>query len=313
MDRKKRIQMAVYSSSVSIFSAIVYIGLNLYVKKDLEKRHVILNITNPLCAVFFFLWTLGITYSDVRIGGVIEPTVYMTSSLIVPLSFYLYPAVYAVIVLITDALMLYMSVTITGSEAQIINLSLFFIFQLVLGISFLRIKTRLAERIIMEMENADLDVLTGKPNRRCYEEDIKKYSKEKMPEDLVYMTIDINGLKNTNDTLGHEAGDRLIIGATECIDDSVGKRGKMYRMGGDEFVVIFRANPAELKELIGAYEVRIKNWADDKGLPLSTSYGYVCHVEFPDKDITELGKVADERMYESKTRYYQIHGNNRRR
>ena len=293
--------------------SLVYISLNLYVKKDLERRYGILNVSNPVCALFFFLWTLGITYSDVRIGGVVDPTVYMTSSLIIPLSFYMYPVVYALAVLIADGIMMYLSVTITGSEAQVINLSIFFIFQLVLGVTFMHMRTRIAESIIAEMENAKVDVLTGRPNRRRYEEDIKKLSEEKLPADLVYMVVDINALKNTNDTLGHEAGDRLIIATADCIEETLGKRGSLYRIGGDEFVVLLRAALGELKELIGAYEVRAKNWSDENGITLSTSYGYVCHIEFPEKSITDLAKVADDRMYEDKARYYQLHGNNRRR
>ncbi len=293
--------------------ALINIALNWYVKKDIEKRYTILNLSNPLCAIFFYVWTLGITYSDVRIGGVIEPTVYMTSSLIVPLSFYLYPAVYAIAVLITDLIMLYMSVTITGSEAQIINLSIFFVFQMILGVVFLRTKTRLAEKIVTEMDNADTDALTGRPNRRAYETEIKKLSKSRLADELVYMTIDINALKNTNDTLGHEKGDKLIIGVAECIEESLCEKGKMFRVGGDEFAVILHATPSQLKELMGAYEVRVKNWADKNKLPLSTSYGYVCHLEFPDKTITDLAKIADDRMYENKNRFYQMHENIRRR
>ena len=49
---------------------------------------------------------------------------------------------------------------------------------------------------------------------------------------------DVNGLKEANDTLGHEAGDELIIGSAECLEKSFEGINTIYRLGGDEFTVI---------------------------------------------------------------------------
>ena len=69
-----------------LFAAVIYILLNLYIKKDIEHRHMWLSIANPLYAAFYFAWALGITYFDAAKYGVADPAVFMTFSLTVPLS-----------------------------------------------------------------------------------------------------------------------------------------------------------------------------------------------------------------------------------
>ena len=95
------------------------------------------------------------------------------------------------------------------------------------------------------------DELTRLYNRRCYEEDIAKYREEPLEDDFVLISIDVNGLKTANDNLGHAAGDELIKGAADCLASTVGNRGKAYRTGGDEFLVIIRTDkPDELCDKI---------------------------------------------------------------
>lgn len=62
------------------------------------------------------------------------------------------------------------------------------------------------------------DGQTGIFNRRAYIEDIARKNRRGMDDILVYLAIDINGLKSVNDKRGHEAGDELIKGTTECIN-----------------------------------------------------------------------------------------------
>ena len=52
--------------------------------------------------------------------------------------------------------------------------------------------------------------------------------------------MDLNGLKEANDNIGHEAGDELIIGASKCMDNAFSGLGRTYRVGGDEFVALLR-------------------------------------------------------------------------
>lgn len=300
-----------YASLLAV--AIIYIILNTFAKKDIEHRYAVLAVANPLCAIFFFAWALTITYSDSLVTHTVDPAVFMTFSLVVPMSFSLLPSVYAVIVILADSLMLYLIVSVTGAGAPLINIIVFFVFQFVLGIGFLRLKMKLAERIVQEEENARIDVMTGLPNRRVYEEDLKQIGEKPLQNDLHYVVIDINGLKDVNDRYGHEAGDRLIVGAAQCIKQCFSSWGRQYRIGGDEFVILLSAKRGKVDQLIREVEKSTEEWSRDNGVTLSASCGVAGSFEYPYYSITELARVADERMYEEKRRYYQSSGMDRRR
>ena len=300
-----------YISLLSL--AIIYIVLDFTVKKDLERRYKLLHIANPLFAAFFFFWALGITYFDIKNVGIVDATVFITISLIVPLSFFLFPSVYAAIVLIADAIMVYFVVTISGQVALLINTSIFFVFQFVLGVAFMRIRLRLAEKIVTEEENANIDVMTGFPNRRVYEDDTSALEENSVADDFGFIVIDINGLKEVNDTYGHETGDKVIIGAADCIRKCFGNLGKMYRVGGDEFFVMINADASALDGLFDKYEKSLKEWSDENGVELSAAYGFASHSEFPDSSVRELAKTADDRMYAAKAAHYQQNGKGYRR
>ena len=292
--------------------ALAYIALNTFVKRDIEHRYNMLNVANPVYAVFFFGWAMGITFFDAIIWGTVDSMVFMTFSLVVPLSFYIAPSVYAAIVVIADVLMIYLVVTVSGSIAPITNLSIFCIFQIVLGFSFLRLRLKLAERIIEEQENADIDTLTGFFNRRVYDADMKRLA-EQPESDLAYVSIDLNGLKEVNDHYGHEAGDKLIIGAAQCIERCFGEKGNLYRIGGDEFVVLIPAGSDELENMFRGFDAGTRAWSEQNGMTLSTAYGYACYSELSDESEAVLARVADKRMYDAKARYYQSGGADRRR
>ena len=289
--------------------AVVYLFLNVYVKNDIEHRYKILSVANPVYSALFFAWSLGITWFDLQNTGNVDPIVFMTFSLVIPLGFYLLPSLYILISGTADILMVILVLMHPGYVGVLINLSIFVIFQFILGIIYLRLKANLTERILEAQKNAEIDVLTGLPNRRSYMEEMQRFPEE---PDQVYITIDMNELKQVNDTYGHQAGDRLIVGAAECIRQCFGT-GRVYRVGGDEFVVLISAKEDELKKRFADFEASMKSWSEQNGMTLSTSYGYVRCSEFPDSRVTELVKTADDRMYEAKAQYYLTNGKDRRR
>ena len=300
-----------YSSLLVV--AVVYIILNVFAKRDIEHRYTLLAVANPLCVIFFYGWSLAITYSDSLVNNTVDPSVLMTFSMVVPLIFSLRPVVYAVTVILADTLMLYLIISVTGAGAPIINVIVFFVFQFVLGIGFLRLKVKLSERIVQEEENARIDVMTGLPNRRVYEEDLKRIGEGPLPDDLYYVVVDINGLKDVNDRYGHETGDRLIVGAAQCIEQCSRGWGRQYRIGGDEFVILLSAKQEKVDQLIRAVEKTTEEWSRDNGVALSVSCGAAGSSDFPGNGITELARAADERMYDKKERYYKSIGLERRR
>lgn len=156
------------------------------------------------------------------------------------------------------------------------------------------------------------DELTSLMNRRAYEEDLKSYFSKAMENTLVYVSIDANGLKGVNDTLGHMAGDELIVGAADCLKSSLGAYGKVYRIGGDEFAAIIFANSKQLNSIKSELEKRMTNWRGTMVKKLSLSVGYIAKSEYPDWTIIELAKEADNRMYKAKEEYYSGKAINKR-
>lgn len=96
----------------------------------------------------------------------------------------------------------------------------------------------LAEEVIWH--NAHHDLLTGLPNRRLFmdrlEQDIKHAKRSS--QTLAVLFMDLDGFKDVNDTLGHEAGDRLLTEVARRLADCVRDDDTVARLGGDEFTVI---------------------------------------------------------------------------
>ena len=150
-------------------------------------------------------------------------------------------------------------------------------------------------------------------NRRAFEEEKDKLGHSSLPEDFVFVTVDVNGLKTVNDTMGHVAGDELIRGAAENLKKYLGPYGKIYRIGGDEFAAFLTLSGERLEQVLEEMENGISAWSGEKVQSLSVSVGYARSREFPSESILELGRIADERMYAAKEEHYRKTGKDRRR
>ncbi len=135
----------------------------------------------------------------------------------------------------------------------------------------------------------------------------------KSMDDLVFVSMDVNGLKTVNDQLGHAAGDELLLGAVECMKKCLGKYGRLYRMGGDEFAAVMFANDRRLEKVRKEFELVMAGWSGKQVKSLSISCGYVAIREDKKLSMHEVAKLADKRMYEAKSEYYRKNGIERRR
>lgn len=209
-------------------------------------------------------------------------------------------------------------IAITQERAEVnrdlpIVMLMVFLYLLLAAAAISFIVRRMTRRILQEQNNANTDPMTGFFNRRAYETDMRRHAEGPREEDLIYISIDLNGLKVVNDKYGHEAGDDLLIGAAQCIEHSFGESGKLYRIGGDEFVAIIHADEPQLEKLKQGYELSLQTWTARHGRDLTTACGYVRAAEFPDKSMTEIAKLADERMYAAKAEYYRLSGKDMRK
>ena len=152
--------------------------------------------------------------------------------------------------------------------------------------------------------------LTRCYNRRAYEEDINKLN---LSKEWVYVSMDLNGLKRANDSFGHVAGDELIRAAADCMKSSFSEHGKVYRVGGDEFVVIITKDIPQFENMLRTFEQRVASWHGEFVESMAVSYGYVFSSERKWNSIFDISKASDERMYESKKQYYTRSGMDRSR
>lgn len=150
-------------------------------------------------------------------------------------------------------------------------------------------------------------------NRNCFEYDLEHTipCHLKNGAKLTYIMGDINGLKAVNDTLSHNDGDRLIKMVADSLHKNILSAYKIYRIGGDEFVVLcFDKSPDSIDEEIAKVMADCDNIKIGDNLPVGISIGYAQLAE--NETISEAAKRAEYMMYENKKQYYSRSGFDRR-
>lgn len=151
-------------------------------------------------------------------------------------------------------------------------------------------------------ENMDLeyialhDELTGIKNRKAMDLDLKTISQEELS--VIY--CDVNNLKLTNDTYGHIYGDKLILSTSKLLDLLF--PDQVYRIGGDEFVVLLKGIQEEtIEEKISKFHeaMDVLTREDTDGITYSAAMGYAVGDGVLSK--TEIMEKADEDMYKIKS------------
>lgn len=170
----------------------------------------------------------------------------------------------------------------------------------------------LYNRVIKEKNWAEKDKLTDLFNRREYENTLETYSTVPLEENLIFVSLDVNGLKNINDLHGHAAGDRVLQGAAGCIQRCFGPYGKTFRYGGDEFVAIVYTDQDGFDRIRKKFDEELKLWSEQNGILLHLSLGAVRTADYPHVDIYKLANIADQKMYRAKAAYYATHKDRRR-
>lgn len=149
------------------------------------------------------------------------------------------------------------------------------------------------------------DGLTEVGNRTAYMEHMERLVSKADGGSCCIVLFDINNLKQLNDSLGHQHGDRLIKEAAEIIKRSFGVVGEVYRIGGDEFTaVIVNRNPMK------SYKHALKAFNDiineaNKGIgwefPISIAHGIGYCKILTKENLRVSEQEADSNMYRNKT------------
>ena len=155
------------------------------------------------------------------------------------------------------------------------------------------------------------DALTGLKNRAAYLECIVELN-EQIESHVATFSVamfDINGLKDINDRNGHERGDREIINAAEILKKSF-DQDSIFRIGGDEFVVIINRDGQSAKALMDNCQRLIRDQGySDAYVIMST--GYAEFDRSHDKSYQDTFDRADRLMYENKKAFYETAGDRR--
>lgn len=178
------------------------------------------------------------------------------------------------------------------------------IFILIMMLRLLRANQERDAQVVI----SNTDELTQCFNRWAYEEDLRRLP---IDQPFVYISMDLNGLKKTNDTLGHVAGDELIRGAASCMEESFGGCGKIYRIGGDEFVAILTKQVQQHAQMEAAFADAVGAWHGTVVEAMTISSGVVSGEENAWTSWEEVAKAADARMYDQKAAYYKKKGGKR--
>ena len=158
-------------------------------------------------------------------------------------------------------------------------------------------------RLLEEISALSLkDELTGLHNRRAFMTmaDQRLQLLERSGSLCLLIFADVDGLKAANDTIGHEAGDRLLIDAARVLQAAFRRTDLVARMGGDEFVVLADgAGDDDAHHVLAKLQqqIDVRNGKAEPGVArLSISAGALCFSAGPAIRLNDLIAEADARM-----------------
>ena len=155
-----------------------------------------------------------------------------------------------------------------------------------------------------EMERLSYeDGLTGAWNRRYLEVQFKRVVRrlmERVDSKIYFGLVDVDDFKQINDEHGHHAGDEVLKKITDAFQQALGDNSYVFRIGGDEFAVLFAGND---------YQVRLQRAVQRLGQQSGSAPGAnvsigVVEVQgaYDDIGLEDLYKEADKSLYRAKTR-----------
>jgi diguanylate cyclase (GGDEF)-like protein/PAS domain S-box-containing protein len=147
------------------------------------------------------------------------------------------------------------------------------------------------------------DAMTGVFNRNALIEKTDELEQNHISAGVIF--ADVNGLKQINDRGGHAAGDDILCQAATLLSSHF-DRDNVYRMGGDEFVVVL---PMIREETFAHTRRRFLN-AMDNNPKFRMAVGFAWTSD--SKGIEGTIRAADKRMYDNKIKYYTAHDRRRR-
>jgi diguanylate cyclase (GGDEF)-like protein len=158
--------------------------------------------------------------------------------------------------------------------------------------------------------SASHDSLTGLRNTTSYKRWVTEFDKEiaNKTANFGVVVFDLNQLKKTNDTYGHNVGDKLISTAAKVISD-IFKRSPVFRIGGDEFLTVLQHRDLkDCEKLFAQFDLECaKTFIEENGeIPISIARGFARFDPEHDLQFNDVFKRADNAMYENKRKNKKV-------
>ncbi|MGM0641395.1 MAG: diguanylate cyclase domain-containing protein [Thermotogota bacterium] len=174
--------------------------------------------------------------------------------------------------------------------------------------NFVAIQEDITEQKYIEeklYEYATFDEMTGALNRRVGLEKIKKYVEMSKNSDFNFSIcfLDVNYLKQINDTLGHKYGDSLLRKTANFIKKNIRSDDSFARMGGDEFLILFpECNQKQAEEIYKRIFSEAEEYNKSRFSPFNISFseGIVEFNKDKHKNFDDILTEVDIKMYEKK-------------
>lgn len=150
---------------------------------------------------------------------------------------------------------------------------------------------------------AELDALTGVHSRNAYENDIRTLDEEYHTNHARRFSLvfcDINGLKAVNNNFGHPEGDHYISTIAQILMQELKHAWRIYRMGGDEFMAIYRdIDPDTVEHEINRVHEVCREMTAERPYTVEAAVGYASTGE-QYRSLRDVLRVADFLMYKNK-------------
>lgn len=284
----------------AILMAVEWLIFKVYFQKHPEKIIILTHIF-MLSAYAFGIYEATCLRDDA------SSTVFCVFLVAVPLLVVDVPIRLAMLTVVIEIILLTVYFIVgnsLGDQFVVINSLACMVLGIVCGYIVQRTKfSDIRNQIIIQTQR-DTDVMTGARSRIAYVRDLGVMTDNGISAGVIF--ADVNGLKKANDTYGHEAGDQLIRKAYTLLYNHFNEtKDCIYRIGGDEFVVICMDIEEEM------FNERFREMVECSENNGTVSCGSIWLEQV--KDAESAVKDAEKMMYAAKQEYYKSHPERDRR
>ena len=192
---------------------------------------------------------------------------------------------------ILDIIIFYLKVSSSGIIITMVAFLIYSVYEFVVS-------------LLNTNKKASIDSKTKLLNKAYWEDLVREvFSAD---EQTAMIMFDLNSLKYTNDTLGHNTGDKMISEFSSILKNEIGSKELLCRWGGDEFTAFVRnADREKTKEYISAVNNAVAAYNLSGQIPeIHFACGYALSEDYPACSWQELLAKADEYMYRDKKSWY---------